>query len=535
MLRQGSSELEAAFKPSFYNLRVVDVDGSAFLLNTATAARLYLSSEQQVQFQVWQENPAQFEAALHQAITSHPHASAQVESASPIVPGCPHEAVKDPSDLRVQDDTFAQHLLHHGFFVPSARQEVQEVLERMRLERQQSSHISLTLSMTSDCDLACPYCVINTTQGRGGMPLHVQQALLRWWEKQLVGRETCSFEWMGGEPLLYPETLISLGKQLLERAEFAGVRCVHQTLITNGTNLTLELAPRLKALGINHVQVTLDGPPESHDVCRPAADGSGSFERILANLKQVAGFFTVSIRVNLSAQNASLANTLLDRLVAEGLNKQVQVYPARVYEPEAKKTGPLEDYVLEGDLGDDGDGLMGESTLTSACGGATPGLYSHCSPAPQSLTPEVFGKISTVFELDAMERGFGRTGLPGVARGGFCGAYHQSYFVVGPDGLLYRCPSRVGQVKSSAIGSVFDLTPAPWMGENQHFYDALAPTQEKGCFSCKILPTCLGGCPEESKVSGRLRDECSPWRFRIKNQLVIEHEWFHAHYKELTV
>lgn len=534
MLRQGSTEFTGAYKPSFYNLRAVDVDGSAFLLNTATAARLYLSPEQQARLQTWQDNSALFEAALHQSLALPSPISSPLESASPIVPGCPQDVVKDPTDLRVSDDTFALHLLQHGFFVPSERQEVQEVLERMRLERQQSSHISLTLSMTSDCDLACPYCVINTTQGRGGMPLHVQQALLRWWEKQLVGRETCSFEWMGGEPLLYPETLISLGKQLLERAAFAGVRCVHQTLITNGTNLTPALAPRLKDLGINHVQVTLDGPPESHDQCRPAADGSGSFERILENLKQVSGFFNISIRVNLSAQNASLANTLLDRLVAEGLEKHVQVYPARVYEPEAKKTGPVQDEVLEGDFGDDGDGLTGESAQSSACG-ATPGIYSHCSPAPQSLTPEVFGKISTVFELDALERGFGRTGLPGVARGGFCGAYHQSYFVVGPDGLLYRCPSRVGQVKSSAIGSVFDLTPAPWMGENQKFYDGLAPTQEKGCFSCKILPTCLGGCPEESKVSGRLRDECSPWRFRIKNQLVIEHEWFHAHYKELTV
>lgn len=479
------------FKPSRYNLRVMDVDGETLLFNTVTSRRLLLSPAQRDTFEQFVREPTRLE--LRTAPGADPEAPSVSER---IQPGCETHSTSAPQRLRCADDELVPRLLEHGFFVPQESDELQQVLQRMAQDRLQHEHISLTLSMTSDCDLACPYCVIKTTEGKGGMPPHVQAALLRWWERQLVGRRSCSFEWMGGEPLLYPETLLSLGEALLERATQAGVRCTAQVLITNGTHLTPELAERLKKMGITQVQITLDGPPESHDLCRPAVGGAASFERIFSNLVAVAGILPIKIRVNISSQNAHLTTPLLDRLASAGLPESVFVYPARVYEAEAQ----------------------------GACG-----TFSHCV-----VSPADFARTSMRFELDAMERGFGRTALPSPARGGYCGAYHQSYFVVGPDGLLYRCPARVGQVKSSAIGSVFDFAPSPWMDQNQQYYDGLGPTTAKGCFSCKVLPLCLGGCPEESKVSGKSVDECSPWRFRLKHQLVVEHEWQKATYIEET-
>lgn len=558
------------FQPSHYTFRSVDADGALFLFNTASGRSLVLTPAQRALFECWSENPASFPVpeshahrlggnavspradaladphgpgptfshpvdhlsdepfdsassqelnqrrlafigetngyaarteALKQDSTDVPSALGTSETASNSNPAdadtqVPTQPHRHWLVEQVSDTDLPARLLKDGFFVPASRSELKQILSRMKQERQQRAHISLTLSMTSDCDLACPYCVIRTTKGKGGMPLHVQQALLRWWEQQLVGRSTCSFEWMGGEPLLYPQTLLSLGKELLARAEVAGVTCIQQTLITNGTHLTPELLPALKAMGIRHIQITLDGPPELHDVCRPSLDGKGSFETILRHIQAASKDFAISIRVNLTQSNAERYSELLDRLAAEGL-QSLAVYPARVYEPESR----------------------------SECGS-----FSQCS-----LTPEDYARLAINFELDGMDRGFQRTALPRVAYGGFCGAYHQSYFVVGPDGLLYRCPSRVGQVTSSAVGSVFDVAPAPYMARNQAYYDALGPTETKGCFSCKLLPGCLGGCPEESKVSGELVDECSPWRFRLKHQLAIEHEWLKACAQEIPV
>lgn len=500
------------YKSSRYNLRVSDADGEAILFNTASAQRLLLTASQREAFERYVRQPA----LLEEHLSARPSpASNQVSWTSDSVEDSPDPAADPSADLSVEDSVqpgcdapgsttrrpvrcsdaqLPARLLEHGFFVPEHTDELGQVLRRMAQERLQHEHISLTLSMTSDCDLACPYCVIKTTQGRGGMPEHVQAALLRWWERQLVGRRTCSFEWMGGEPLLYPETLLSLGEALMARATRAGVRCTAQVLITNGTQLTPELAERLKVMGITQLQITLDGPPESHDACRPGVGGVPSFERIFANLVAVAGILPIKLRVNISARNAHLTTPLLDRLAAAQLPESVFVYPARVYEAEAQ----------------------------GACG-----TFSHCV-----VSPAEFARTSLRFELDAMERGFGRTALPAQARGGYCGAYHQSYFVVGPDGLLYRCPARVGQVRDSAVGSVFDFAPSPWMDQNQQYYDNLGPTTEKGCFSCKVLPLCLGGCPEESKVSQKAIDECSPWRFRLKHQLVIEQEWQKATFQE---
>lgn len=98
---------------------------------------------------------------------------------------------------------------------------------------------------------------------------------------------------------------------------------------TNGYLLDEACADRLVACNLKRAQVTLDGPPEIHNRRRPLADGRGSFERILANLKSVAGKFTLNLRINVDEDNRHTILDLMDLLEAEGLRGRVIPYLGR--------------------------------------------------------------------------------------------------------------------------------------------------------------------------------------------------------------
>lgn len=489
--QSGTGTTIIALKPSQYNAQVTNSAGEALWYNTASGTRLVLSASQQRQMLQYIQTPSLLAQALAQPTHGQSHA---VEPSHRQCGEHPQQSLAPPESrpllqdqskpIRVHEDQLPRALLDTGFFVPEHTNEVQWVLERLQRERRQAHTVSLTVSLTSDCNLACPYCVISTTCGRGAMSEETQDMLLRWWEQQLVGRSACSIEWMGGEPLLYPETIQRLGSGLLERASRAGVQVAWHSVTTNGTLLSDATIAVLQSLGVQHLQVTLDGPPAVHDQSRPALDGKGSYTSIIEGLHRVAGKFRIALRINVQVENQAFLLNLLDCLATEQLQSHIVVYPARVYPPPVK----------------------------AGCG-------SSCG----LLSQEQFASIATHVSVGLLERGFRLGEQPEVRAGGYCGAYQRSYYVVGPDGRLYRCPARVGQ-EEGVIGSVTLEAPTPVMDLRDQAYQSLGPTRAKGCLSCKVLPLCMGGCPEEGRVTGKVRDECSPWRFRLHQQLIIEQE-----------
>ena len=76
----------------------------------------------------------------------------------------------------------------------------------------------------------------------------------------------------GGEPLTHPELF-----RLLEEAKKRGVTTA---VLTNGTLIGRVEAMRLKACGVDYVQVSLDGTEKTHDAIR----GKGSFARAVSGI-----------------------------------------------------------------------------------------------------------------------------------------------------------------------------------------------------------------------------------------------------------
>ena len=149
--------------------------------------------------------------------------------------------------------------------------------------------------------------------------------------------------WYGGEPLLGQDRLDRLSVAFLERTAAAGVD-YSASIVTNGYLLTPETATRLRELGVRSAQITLDGPPETHNRMRPLVSGRPTFDVILDNIERSADLLPIAVRVNLDTSNAAEAETLLDLLAERGLGGRITVYPGRIVALDDGAGAPSETY-----------------------------------------------------------------------------------------------------------------------------------------------------------------------------------------------
>ncbi len=117
----------------------------------------------------------------------------------------------------------------------------------------------------------------------------------------------------GGEPLLNLPVAYYLAERLWHASQARGVRMLIN-VITNGLLLTPEVVDRLAPYGLNAVKVTLDGDRDTHNRMRPLRGGQGTFDKIIHNVRQVAGKCRISIGGNFDESSVDSYPALLDFL-----------------------------------------------------------------------------------------------------------------------------------------------------------------------------------------------------------------------------
>ena len=108
--------------------------------------------------------------------------------------------------------------------------------------------------------------------------------------------------WFGGEPLLCIDHIKAMSRRIIELTEQYDV-IYSSAMSTNGYFLTPENVKELEKCRLNRIQVTLDGMQEVHDRTRVLRDGSGTFDVIVDNLRQLRTHISVHIRTNLHKDN----------------------------------------------------------------------------------------------------------------------------------------------------------------------------------------------------------------------------------------
>ena len=328
--------------------------------------------------------------------------------------------------------------------------------------------VSLTICPTMGCNFDCPYCF--EQHGQGLMSIEVQDDVVK-----LAGRllevsraRKLNVSWFGGEPLTAPDVIGSLSARLIALAEEHGAE-YSASITTNGYLMTEENIAMLEKAKVSSAQVTLDGIGEAHDRTRHLAGGGGTFKVITDNLRSRRIPFNVTIRHNVSADNASEAEKLraFVKELAKESGNHIGFAPALLRDSAAAAGRKTELHLLEGDEAAEVDAAW----------------VCHASSVSRPL---------------------------------FCGAQRLWSVCIDDKGRLYKCWETLDDPAMS-FGSAADWDPekpllsadAPDMLSG--FINSASPLDDEECRECIWLPHCQGGCPYQRLYMGR---RCPGYRNR---------------------
>ena len=363
-----------------------------------------------------------------------------------------------------------------GLIVSSDIDELDLIRKGLDCAKRDPSHATVTVLTTLDCNFNCPYCF--QERSRGLMETRVQNLVIQHLSEvvaQLRPKEgheeppELGLCFTGGEPLLAPVAIKRIALAARELCEACDVR-LRTSMITNGYLLNPEMASLLEALSPSwNIQVTLDGPKETHDARRFLRGGDATYDRIVENVLALSpDVFTVKLRVNVDKTNADAAQEAFS-WADELANVVPYVAPVTIEETQSA-----------------------DIKCTCYPPSEWEGFYQHMRSR---------GLVSTTIE-----------GM--LERGSVCSALHGLSCCIDPEGYLYKCFDKCGQ-REWAYAKLGDPKAANPI-RSQMFLGRNAACEQE-CRDCKYLPQCLGGCPLawlEKKVH-----YCAPAKYLLQSEL----------------
>jgi uncharacterized protein len=432
-------------QPSMFNVRVpleaVAGRDDVFLMNTFTDAQLIVSRD----------------------------VAALLERAGSI----------QPDALTADEREALSTLADQGFLVNDRESEHVRLRDYFRDVRESKDQLRVTVLTTLQCNFACDYCFqgdhgdYNKTAAK--MSMETAGRVAAWTEERLEALNPESFvlTLFGGEPLLNLPVAYYLAERLWNASQARGVRMLIN-VITNGLLLTPEVVDRLAPYGLNAVKVTLDGDHDTHNRMRPLRGGQGTFDKIIENVRRVAGKCRVSIGGNFDETSVDSYPALLDFLrEQEFADKLARVaFKPVIREPKPQQPKGLIPLTV---VGAGGKPLNG-TCMTSAGGGTS--ICDSCNFLDEKMT---------FLRDETKKRGFST--VDGVHMGP-CEIHRQHAHTIGPDGALYACPGFTGDPQQST-GHIDGRREARRETSATRF-EAIAAW--KNCDDCAFIPVCAGGC-----------------------------------------
>src|SRR5262245_9276675 len=268
-------------QPSMFNLRVpLSGRDEVFLMNTLTDAQLIVSTD--------------VAALLDRAAAGE-------------LDGTAMDA----------DDLDSLNVLQENGFLVESRHADRRALDRYMADvKGDTSELNVTVLTTLQCNFACDYCFqgdhADYNARADKMSLDTARAVGRWIEREIdrVHPEKLVLTFFGGEPLLNLPVMYELAERMWDATTRRHVP-MFVNIITNGLLLTEDVVDRMLRFGLNGIKVTLDGDRDTHNRMRPLRGGQGTFDRIIENIRRVAGRCRISIGGNFDEHSVDSYPALL--------------------------------------------------------------------------------------------------------------------------------------------------------------------------------------------------------------------------------
>lgn len=363
-----------------------------------------------------------------------------------------------------ETETIKAQLLKNKYLIDDDIDEISIIKNRKTRGMRDNNRLDVIIMPNMNCNFACPYCY-ETHNASALMDDKTEEAINKWLETEVPKFKVILLNWFGGEPLLSYDRIVSIARFAIEVCHKHGVECL-SNITTNGYLLNEARAKELIGLDIRSYQITVDGPPEIHNKTRVLNGGGDSFARIFENINMLINTdkrVKVSLRVNFNHNNIHTIPDLLDMFPLD-VRPNLRI----VYEP-----------------------VFGKG----------------CLSATENISHQEISKTMTKYYQLAQQRGYDVV-LEGVRPGKltYCYAERENQMILNYNGDVYKC-------------SVCDFKPEERVGYLSHegkiVYDEKEVKKwtgtdlfEEGCYSCKYLPMCMGGCKKMRIEKGNVGSYC---------------------------
>lgn len=380
------------------------------------------------------------------------------------------------NSLPISDATIAR-LRERGYLTDKTPEEEEEHLARLARAlyvKDQYMGAGILFIPSYGCNLRCPYCFEKDLYRHGE---DYQHGVRPGWEGRAMTRETADLafkalaqiepnpkrimyvEFYGGEPLIhYTRDIV---EYILAKGLALGYRRWRAT--TNG----VELDRFFDLIGpgkIEHLQITIDGPPEVHDKRRFLPGKAPTFEIIARNINKALELgASVAARVNVDKRNAEHIERLAETFKRLGWtgHSRFSSYLANVTLNKEKRSASQR-FATEAEMDEYSRQGKGGGTIRGTDWG-------------------IEGKIAGVF----------RTGQFMPLRAHFCGAAVGMY-LLDLYGDIYSCWELVGE-KHAKIG---EFVPELKWGNGLTRWRSRSVANIPECRQCRYALFCGGGCPK---------------------------------------
>lgn len=377
-------------------------------------------------------------------------------------------------------DGLAAVLKKQGFIV---REDINEFFRARMLHEmvgRSEQKLRLIFLTTEQCNFRCKYCYEKFEKGK--LQPEVIQGVKTFLQHKVRFLNRLHMSWFGGEPLLALDAIEEISQYVIPLCEQNGVQ-YRSNMTTNAYLLTKKNIERLFACRVFAFQITLDGDAEQHNANRYLQNGAPTFETIFQNLlhlKERLEPFRCKIRINFDQTNVHQIPSFIQKLRAHfGEDPRFRI-----------------DYFPIGKWGGDNDENLEVLSL----------------------------KESVKHQLDlctmGLEEGLNNDLEDILKPGGYvCYAAKSNSFVIGSDGIVYKCTvalynenNQIGRITPDGQMRLDADKHALWIMNDE--------SEDSGCKSCFLRPSCQGAsCPLVRIEKGVA--PCPPLKSKIKDVIRI--------------
>lgn len=344
--------------------------------------------------------------------------------------------------LTVQEQDY---LYREGFYVSDDNNEVLDINIRNILEG--PSFLFLTILPTMKCNFRCIYCW--ETFKENDMKLETIDAILNLIDRNKKTLKFIEISWFGGEPLLRIDIIQQISFKITEICNNNNIHISYR-LATNGYLLDKRNIDIIKAVGINNIVVTLDGPRKAHDTRRVLKNGAPTFSTILENIEQIDGIH-IDLGINCDNSNIKYMDEFLEDILC--IKNKVVLYYRFVFPP-----------ILD--------------------------WNNYYNSKDYDLTNQIAHNILLQLNWKSVKKGFRIRNPLLQNRSFYCKSDMKNHLIIGPNREIYKCNVEFEQGNSYGI-----LKPDGTIHLNQSYTTVWRNNnKQKKCEKCIFFPKCNGGC-----------------------------------------